>query len=85
MRSLTFGELVRNRRKLLGLSQCDVAFNMHVSAQYLSDIEKGRRNPPPDDILLRMVDALSLQREALLFHAAGRLHPVERGRTEELT
>ena len=42
----TFGKFVRQRRNELGVSLRDFAAQLGMTAAYLSDIEKGNRNPP---------------------------------------
>ena len=39
-----FGDAVRHRREVLGLTQEDLAEKAHIHRTYLSDIERGSRN-----------------------------------------
>lgn len=40
-----FGENVRRARKAAGLSQEDLAFQAGLARSYMSDVERGQRNP----------------------------------------
>ena len=44
--NLTFGEFLQRKREEKQITLRKMAEMLHVSAPYLSDIEKGRRNPP---------------------------------------
>ncbi len=57
---MTFGEAIRNARYTTGLTQKDLALRVGISPQYINDIEKDRRNPPSDGILLKWVKALNI-------------------------
>lgn len=52
----------------------DIAKAMGTTATYLSDIIKGRRNPPEMTLLLKIADALNLSEDekAEMFDLAGR-------------
>ena len=52
----------------------DIANAMGMTATYLSDIIKGRRNPPEMSLLLKIADVLNLSEEerAEMFDLAGR-------------
>lgn len=39
-----FGDVVRSRRKRLGLSQEELAFEAEMDRTYISGIERGKRN-----------------------------------------
>lgn len=60
--SSTFGSNLRAARKERGLSLRALASKMEISAPYLSDIELGRRQPSIV-VILKVVDALGLDRE----------------------
>ena len=52
----------------------DIAKAMGTTATYLSDVIKGRRNPPEMTLLLKIADALNLSEDekAEMFDLAGR-------------
>jgi len=58
------GTRIRERRLSLGLRQGQVAAEAGISASYLNLIEHNRRNVTPD-VLLRLADALEVDRQAL--------------------
>jgi transcriptional regulator with XRE-family HTH domain len=43
---MSFGEYLRNKREALGKSLRGFAADLDIGPAYLSDIEKGNRNPP---------------------------------------
>lgn len=43
-----FGKLLKEKRKAAGLTQDDVAAAINKTAQYISNIEKGKNNAPPN-------------------------------------
>lgn len=40
----TFGSRVRDLRRILRISQEELGFRAHLSKNYISDVERGRRN-----------------------------------------
>ena len=44
-----FGEFLRTKRKTAGLTQDDVAAAINKTGQYISNIEKGKNNAPPNN------------------------------------
>ena len=76
--ALTFGQLVAKKRKELGLSQKQLASmilkedGLPISAQYLNDIERDRRNPPGDFLLNEIAKVLKIDEE-VLYYLAGEL------------
>jgi transcriptional regulator with XRE-family HTH domain len=72
---MSFGATIVEARKSVRLSQKDLAAQikkedgMPISAQYLNDIERDRRNPPSDYIIQQFADVLGLPREYLAFLA----------------
>ena len=59
------GRNVRDVRKLRGMSQEDLAHEAGMKRSYLSDLERGQRNPTVR-ALGRLADALSVAPSALL-------------------
>lgn len=55
---MNFGEFVREKRISKGISLRDMARRLDISASYMSDIEKGRRNAYKD--LKKLIEALGL-------------------------
>jgi transcriptional regulator with XRE-family HTH domain len=75
---LTFGELIVDARRKVGLSQKELAARVlkddgsAISASYLNDIEHDRRSPSSESMIKQLAKALGLAPE-LLFFSAGRL------------
>jgi transcriptional regulator with XRE-family HTH domain len=75
---LSFGELIRHRRKGLALSQTAVATRIiqddgkPLSMQYLNDIENGRRGAPPHYVIKQLAKVLHIELD-LLYFRAGRI------------
>lgn len=59
---LNFGQFLENRRKKLGLTLRGLAGELDIAPAYLSDIEKGRRNPS-DEKLKAIIKALKFNEE----------------------
>jgi len=53
------GERIRELRKKKGLSQLRLAYRAEISKTYLSDLERGKRNPSIG-LLLRIAEALGV-------------------------
>jgi len=68
----SFGNYVRRLRKSKGLTLKQVENQAKVSNAYISQIERGLRNPPHPDILKRLAKAYDVQHRELLV-AAGYL------------
>ncbi len=59
-----FGVMLKQSRENAKLSQGELAAELHKTAQYISNIEKGKNNSPPDDNdLLILIKKLSLSGE----------------------
>jgi transcriptional regulator with XRE-family HTH domain len=75
----TFGQIIAEARKALGLSQKDLAAKTRkedgepISPQYLNDIEHDRRDPPSNFIIEDLAKNLKLSKEHLM--AAAGLWP----------
>jgi transcriptional regulator with XRE-family HTH domain len=67
-RTAAFGEAVRARRKELGLSQERLGYRSELDQTYISDIERGVRNPTLI-IIWRLADALGVDPSVLLDEA----------------
>ena len=77
---MTFGRTIATERKKRGLSQKDLATRIvkedrtPISPQYLNDIERDRRNPPSEDLIAQLAEALDLNAD-YLFYLAGQIPP----------
>ena len=77
----TFGQIIAEARKALGLSQKDLAAKIRkedgeaISPQYLNDIEHDRRNPPSEFIIEQLAKHLKLSKEPLI--AAAGMWPTD--------
>lgn len=75
MKELNFGEFLQNRRERQKITLRQLAEKLGVSAPFLSDVEKGRRNSPMDmDKLSLLKQILSLDEEdyQLMLNLAGK-------------
>jgi len=78
---MTFGQIIADARKKLGLSQKELAERIKkedgesISPQYLNDIERDRRNPPSEFLVTHLAKELKLSKDYLLL-AAGTV-PIE--------
>ena len=77
----TFGRIIADARKALGISQKELAANIlkedraSISPQYLNDIEHDRRNPPSEFMIEQFATHLTLSKEHLI--AAAGLWPTD--------
>lgn len=68
--SSTYGQRIRKARVARALSQDNLAEAVGISKSYLSLIENGHlTNPPVDEKLLKLEDALGFEKGALLREA----------------
>lgn len=68
-----FGDFITSKRGAMGITLRGMAEKLEITPAYLSDIEKGRRNPPEKPLLEKMATELRLnEREKdILFDLAG--------------
>ena len=72
---MTFGQYVATGRKMLGLSQKDLAARLlkeegsPISAQYLNDIERDRRNAPSEYLIAQFARELNVDSDYLHYLA----------------
>ncbi len=71
-RVLAFGAAVRIRREELELSQEALGYKAKVHRTYVSDVERGARNPTVK-VIWKLADALETQPSVLLGIAEGML------------
>lgn len=75
---MEFGHIIVEARKRKGLSQKQLAERIRkedgepISAQYLNDIERDRRNPPSEHLIAQLARELELSKNYLMA-AAGAL------------
>lgn len=59
-----FGVMLKKMRENAKLSQGELAAELHKTAQYISNIEKGKNNSPPDDNdIILLIKKLNLSGE----------------------
>ncbi len=59
-----FGIMLKTSREYAGISQGELADVLGKTAQYISNIEKGKNNSPPEDAdLLKLIDRLGLKND----------------------
>lgn len=63
-----FGEVIRRRRRELGLTQAELASRIKISPPYIGNMESGRRRPS-NVILMRLAKVLGLEDRELFFLA----------------
>jgi transcriptional regulator with XRE-family HTH domain len=74
-RMKTFGQVIREARKLVGLTQKAVAEQLQrgdgrkVLPPYLNDLEHDRRYPPEDPVIEQLATILNLSSDVLYFYA----------------
>jgi transcriptional regulator with XRE-family HTH domain len=67
----TFGTIISEARRAVLMSQKDLAGKLKkedgqpISAQYLNDIEHGRRNPPSEFLIAQIASILKLDKDVL--------------------
>lgn len=62
----TFGSYLKSLRLSRGITQRGLAKALYISAPYVSDMERGNRNPPNLDILEPLTKYLKLDKEEKL-------------------
>ncbi len=67
-----FGEAVRARRTELGISQEVLGFRAKIHRTYVSDVERGARNPTVK-VIWRLALALETLPSALFYYSEGQL------------
>jgi len=72
---MTFGEVISDLRTKRGLTLRELARQVlkedgkPISFQYLSELENGSRNPPPDYLIDELATVLKVSRNLLFIHA----------------
>jgi transcriptional regulator with XRE-family HTH domain len=71
----TFGAIISEARRAKELSQKDLASKIlkedgqPISPQYLNDVERDRRNPPSEPIIVQLAKILDLDKDVLCLAA----------------
>ncbi len=76
-----FGQVIRDRRRQLDLTQEEVAHRIKTSTPYIGHLESGKRHPS-DKIVTRLAEALGLGCRELFFLANPRAHALLGPETE---
>ena len=63
-----FGQIIRDRRRQLDLTQEEVARRIKTSTPYVGHLESGKRHPS-DKIVTRLAEVLGLDRREMFFLA----------------
>lgn len=66
---MMFGELIRKRRKGMGLTQKELAKKVEIDFTYLSKIETGDLPPPSDDVIAKIAIELEIEADKLFLLA----------------
>lgn len=66
--SREFGDVIRDRRRQLDLTQREVAMRIRTSVPYVGHLESGKRHPS-EKILIRLAEVLGLDHRELFFLA----------------
>lgn len=64
----SFGQVIRERRRQLDLTQEEIAHRIKTSTPYVGHLESGKRHPS-DKIVSRLAEVLGLDRRELFFLA----------------
>ena len=72
-RERSFGQVIRERRRQLDLTQEEVARRIRTSTPYVGHLESGKRHPS-DKIVNRLSEVLGLDSRELFFLANPRAH-----------
>jgi transcriptional regulator with XRE-family HTH domain len=65
-----FGRLLREKRKIARRSMGELAKSLDVSIPYISDVERGSRNPFSKEKIYRIAEYLNIDPKPLLVAAA---------------
>ncbi len=76
-----FGQVIRERRRQLDLTQEEVARRIKTSTPYVGHLESGKRHPS-DKVVTRLAEVLGLNRREVFFLANPRAHALLSPETE---
>jgi len=75
LKERNFGQVLRERRRKLDLTQEEVARRIRTSTPYIGHLESGKRHPS-DKILTRLSEVLGLDRREMFFLANPRAQAI---------
>ena len=81
MKKRTLGQVLKNRRATLGLTQRDLATKVNVKPSHVAYIETGRRRPSLA-LLGRIAEVMGLEKESLFLLAHPEARSLINGREE---
>ncbi|MGH7779467.1 MAG: helix-turn-helix domain-containing protein [Candidatus Binataceae bacterium] len=73
MGKTSFGEVIRERRRRMNLTQREVASRVSTSTPYIGHLECGKRHPS-EEIVARLADVLGFDCKELFFLANPKAH-----------
>ncbi len=68
VKTRTFGQVIRDRRRQLDLTQEEVARRINTSTPYIGHLESGKRHPS-EKVVTKLADVLGLDRRETFFLA----------------
>ena len=68
VKTRSFGQVVRDRRRQLDLTQEEVARRISTSTPYIGHLESGKRHPS-EKVVTKLADVLGLERREMFFLA----------------
>lgn len=68
VRTRSFGQVIRERRRQLDLTQEEIARRIGTSTPYIGHLESGKRHPS-EKVVTKLADVLGLDRRELFFLA----------------
>lgn len=68
VKTRNFGQVIRDRRRQLDLTQEDVARRISTSTPYIGHLESGKRHPS-EKVVTKLADVLGLERREMFFLA----------------
>jgi transcriptional regulator with XRE-family HTH domain len=77
--SIAFGEVVRSRRKTVGLTQEELAERAAIHPTYVGLVERGERNPSLD-VAARIANALDVTLAELIARSESGQSPISKRR-----
>src|SRR5277367_2607104 len=83
-RARSFGQVIRERRRQLDLTQADTARGIKTSTPFVGHLESDKRHPS-DKIVTRLAKVLGLDRRELFFLANPRALALLRPETKSTT
>ena len=66
MQRIEFGPVIRKLREQAGLNQRELAGKVGIDVSYLSKIENGVVQPPSQELIIKLANALGADKDELL-------------------